>query len=199
MECRICLDDSDPDTMIQPCVCRGTAAWIHRRCLIRFVAYFPDGRCHVCHELMIEPARPPWYQYWGIVPFLLALYLSAIHIGLKIVFLGLLLGVAYYMPVIHISVSLGATVILAIYGLTTPSVAMNVVVVTFLGLFTLTRYVPNVYIMVFAVLLTIELYALFITYILYPYLDGWGNGVFNVVFVLVWVTWLSCRPAVHLE
>ena len=58
---------------------------------------------------------------------------------------------------------------------------------------------PDVYIMIFAVLLTLELYAMFLTYVLHPYLDGWGNGIFNVVFVLVWVTWLSLRPAVQLE
>jgi hypothetical protein len=141
----------------------------------------------------------PWYQYWAIVPFLIALYLSAIHIGFKILFLGLLVGVAYYMPVIHALVSLGATVILAFYGLLSPSVAMNFVVVTFLGVYTMTRYMPEVYVMIFAVLLTLELYVMFITYIIHPYLDGWGNGIFNVVFVLVWVTWLSLRPAVHLE
>lgn len=195
MECRICLDDTEPETMICPCACRGTAAWIHRRCLVRFLVYFPDGRCHVCHEIMIE-RKFPWYQYWGVIPFLIAVYLSAIHIGFKILFLGLLLCVAYYMPVIHVFVSLGATAILAFYGLFSPSVAMNFVVVTFLGVYTLTRYMPEVYVMIFAVLLTLELYAMFITYIIHPYLDGWGNGIFNVVFVLVWVTWLSLRPAV---
>ena len=144
---------------------------------------------------MIE-RKFPWYQYWGVIPFLIAVYLSAIHIGFKILFLGLLLCVAYYMPVIHVFVSLGATAILAFYGLFSPSVAMNFVVVTFLGVYTLTRYMPEVYVMIFAVLLTLELYAMFITYIIHPYLDGWGNGIFNVVFVLVWVTWLSLRPAV---
>lgn len=198
MECRICLDDSNPETMIHPCACRGTAEWIHRRCLVRFLAYFPDGRCHVCHEVMINP-KIVWHQYWGLVPFLIALYLSAIHIGFKLLFLGLLLGVGYFMPIIHIGVSLGATFILALYGLLSPSVAMNFVVVTFLGFYTLTRYMPEVYVMIFAVLLTMELYAMFITYIIHPYLDGWGNGIFNVVFVLVWVAWLSLRPAVLLD
>lgn len=32
-QCRICLSDDDPDSMIAPCLCAGTGKWVHRACL----------------------------------------------------------------------------------------------------------------------------------------------------------------------
>ena len=31
--CRICLHEDDPDDMLAPCHCKGTAKWVHRECL----------------------------------------------------------------------------------------------------------------------------------------------------------------------
>lgn len=33
MECRICYDDTNQETLISPCLCRGTRKWVHRKCL----------------------------------------------------------------------------------------------------------------------------------------------------------------------
>ena len=33
MECRICLDNDNPEDMISPCLCRGTSKYVHRECL----------------------------------------------------------------------------------------------------------------------------------------------------------------------
>jgi len=32
-ECRICLSDEDAKNLIAPCLCKGSARWIHRQCL----------------------------------------------------------------------------------------------------------------------------------------------------------------------
>lgn len=48
MQCRICLDESDQEELISPCQCRGSAAFIHRRCLLQHIDHYPDGICRVC-------------------------------------------------------------------------------------------------------------------------------------------------------
>ena len=56
MECRICLGDDRPSTMLVPCKCRGTSAYIHEHCLRTYISYYPDRLCRVCRE----PMRHPW-------------------------------------------------------------------------------------------------------------------------------------------
>jgi len=55
MECRICFGGEHPETMLIPCRCRGTSAYVHDRCLRTYFSYFPDRICRVCHERMGHP------------------------------------------------------------------------------------------------------------------------------------------------
>ena len=55
MECRICLGDERTETMLIPCRCRGTAAYVHDACLRTYFSYYPDRLCRVCHERMEHP------------------------------------------------------------------------------------------------------------------------------------------------
>lgn len=55
MQCRICLEESDPDQMISPCRCRGSVAYIHRGCLQQYIQYYPDGICRVCRTPFLRP------------------------------------------------------------------------------------------------------------------------------------------------
>ena len=48
MQCRICLEEANPEEMISPCRCSGSAAFIHRNCLQQYIHHYPDGVCRVC-------------------------------------------------------------------------------------------------------------------------------------------------------
>lgn len=37
MECRICLETGNFNTMIAPCRCAGTSKWVHRKCIERWI------------------------------------------------------------------------------------------------------------------------------------------------------------------
>lgn len=52
-QCRICFSSDDPNTLISPCDCRGTSAYIHIACLEEYFRHYPDRICRVCHEPMI--------------------------------------------------------------------------------------------------------------------------------------------------
>lgn len=191
MECRICLEDTDPESMLRPCACRGTAEWIHRRCLIRYVAYFPDGICQVCHQPMVHHSPPHFTQYWAILPILFALYMSSVDLSMKLLFFSMIVWIGYLLERIHLWVSLGTTLLLILYGFLSPPVAMNIAAMLLLGGYTASRYIPGPYLAVMSVLVVLELYALFFTYVVHPYLDGWGNGMFNILFMLIWGFWLE--------
>ena len=46
MQCRICLDEGGD--LLSPCLCRGSASYIHRTCLDQYIQYYPDRICRVC-------------------------------------------------------------------------------------------------------------------------------------------------------
>jgi len=57
MQCRFCLDTevAPYDLFIQPCDCRGSAQYVHRSCLKRWIRVSPDPQiCPVCNESYIE-------------------------------------------------------------------------------------------------------------------------------------------------
>ena len=57
MQCRFCLDTevAPYDVFIQPCDCRGSAQYVHRSCLKRWIRVSPDPQiCPVCNESYIE-------------------------------------------------------------------------------------------------------------------------------------------------
>ena len=57
MQCRFCLDTevTPYDLFIQPCDCRGSAQYVHRSCLKRWIRVSPDPQiCPVCNESYIE-------------------------------------------------------------------------------------------------------------------------------------------------
>lgn len=59
MECRICLSGEYPETLLAPCRCRGTSAYIHESCLRTYIRYYPDRLCRVCYE----PMEHPWIDF----------------------------------------------------------------------------------------------------------------------------------------
>lgn len=52
MTCRICLEDQTPETLVTPCRCSGTSAYIHIECLESYFTYYPDRICRVCRTEM---------------------------------------------------------------------------------------------------------------------------------------------------
>ena len=100
MECRICLGADHPETMLRPCRCRGSSAYIHEPCLRTYLQYYPDRICRVCHERM----EHPWVDIeqniicaivvsvWSFI----LLELSTMPLPFKLLCLGSLLGLIVF-------------------------------------------------------------------------------------------------------
>ncbi|CAF5173447.1 unnamed protein product [Rotaria magnacalcarata] len=43
-QCRICLDDDNPNDIISPCLCSGGSAYVHRKCLNEWRSENAGGR-----------------------------------------------------------------------------------------------------------------------------------------------------------
>lgn len=48
MTCRICYDD-EPNNLIQPCNCAGSAAFVHKECLLKWLETSGRTNCEICH------------------------------------------------------------------------------------------------------------------------------------------------------
>ena len=70
--CRICFGTDGRETMLSPCNCRGSSAFIHQECYERYLEHFPDGMCRVCNTRMVLAKNPEIGSALG------ALLLSAI-------------------------------------------------------------------------------------------------------------------------
>ena len=54
MDCRICLESNNQETMISPCRCSGTSRWVHRECIERWIQECENiqarKKCMECHH-----------------------------------------------------------------------------------------------------------------------------------------------------
>lgn len=51
-QCRICFGDEHAQSLVTPCACRGSSAYIHLSCLEEYIHHYPDRICRVCHQYM---------------------------------------------------------------------------------------------------------------------------------------------------
>jgi hypothetical protein len=91
MQCRICLDTDRVDTMVSPCNCRGTSAFIHRSCLEEYYIHYPDRICRVCHQKMMYSTEADvlltqLFFVWGVslIWFSASPFLSKLVYGLTL-------------------------------------------------------------------------------------------------------------------
>ena len=59
MDCRICLESNNQESMISPCRCSGTSQWVHRECIERWIRQCENleakKKCMECHH---------YYEYY---------------------------------------------------------------------------------------------------------------------------------------
>ena len=202
MQCRICFEDGDATTLVTPCQCRGSSAYIHQTCLDRYIQYYPDRICRVCHGQFPPPETPMDIGLcWILVTCLVsALLLSQVRTIVKLFLFGIGLSVCIYLlsrrlmtstPLVFVSIlallilpgghSMAMTMWLMILGL-------------FLILYTLGRQLPAL--MLLSVLVTFMLagYAAFLTMFAYHSLDSPAFTVYLSVLYLLWYAWIHDHP-----
>jgi len=68
MQCRICLGDDSPETLLRPCNCSGTIAYVHTSCLETYCLYVPDQMCRVCRtRFQLPPGTHVSLGFWSLM------------------------------------------------------------------------------------------------------------------------------------
>ena len=201
MECRICFGDEHPETMLMPCRCRGTSAYVHDRCLRTYFSYYPDRICRVCHA----PMGHPWIDternficattllVWSAV----LLALSTVPFAIKVLtYIALSCLILFHVrrKQLTYEATLTCLGISGLLFLSDPLYLPQTVMLSagFLVLLTLCLFVPAeavLLVLVFALALT---YSVTLTFAVAIRTDPAFTGLFLLVMMVFWLVFL--RP-----
>lgn len=196
-QCRICLDTENPETMVAPCRCRGTAEFIHTTCLEEYLRYYPNNRCTVCHGTLRHMSREDTILLGClIVVCSLFLYLSTSVFAFKF-FIFTSLGISLYNYTIYsmMTTDMSLLSMLFLFGLgVAPTylfyTAMVIAFVGFLCLYAFVVLIPPQFIFTFVVTLFCGLYAFLIMISIQDITDTYGAALVFCILFLAWHTWL---------
>ena len=203
MQCRICLETDQPETMMAPCACRGTAMYIHRRCLDEHTRYYPDRMCSVCKTYMKRefPTSEVMSLMTMMVMFGAMAAVSTAHpltktvglLSLGIVTLGFSMRNCLTQDVITFAVGLCVICLFA-----TALLPAILLLVLFGCLYTLGRYIPPAYLFVLAAVALVGLYVAVFMASIIAYVDSYMTSIVFVTLSMAWYGWLKLHPPLRL-
>lgn len=91
-ECRICKDDSEEETLLNPCVCKGTIKLVHMKCLSQWMQTTKEEFCRICRTKFKVKYRKIGHNFYKFlmsdekhrIPFLLNIMFTAIIVFIAI-------------------------------------------------------------------------------------------------------------------
>jgi hypothetical protein len=202
MQCRICFEEGDDLTLLVPCRCRGTSSYIHRTCLDRYIQYYPDRMCRVCHAHFPRQRSPRevhlcWIVFLALVALLVV---SSARLLVKVA----LFGAATVLSVCFLQRNLFTTtplVFLFILGLLFLPGGHPSAVYLWLALlgtsafaYTLAYQLPMLVLLSILVTSIVAAYAAFLVVLAYTTLDSSAFTVFLSIVYLAWYGWVHENP-----
>lgn len=187
MQCRLCLDTSDLVSMVAPCSCTGSMAYIHSSCLDEYIRYYPDRSCRVCGGTFVF--RSPRDEiamaalYFSFQSFLLA---SDMSFGMKVVsFAASTLFYRHMLLESHVSWT--AIAILCVVNLLSMPIFSMVYLVS-LVIFTISYLIPAEYILCLAMIALISGYLFIIAFVSASTFNGFTNAILLGTIFILWHT-----------
>lgn len=206
--CRICLDTDRVEDMVSPCQCRGTARYIHRQCLDRYIDHYPDGVCRVClTPFVYSSPKRVWSGITTGIMLLVMVATSVAPIGFKIIYLGVVIAVLFLYIVRNlftpfIALVVGVVYILLGFGMNAEVNLWTIIAVAAMCMiYTMFRYIPQPYILLMLAIVILTLYAVALLIFV---LQALGNvdpvftALFTSLLFLVWCGILHIRPPMRL-
>lgn len=199
MQCRICLGDDSPETLVRPCRCSGTIAYIHIHCLETYCLYVPDRMCRVCQTRLEIPEQ-------RVASFLLTCLLASLCTSLFVMnetmavrcvcacAIGCLAILYSRLPSPPSGLRLAA--VLFLWGCLSWIETMAAMV-TFLGIFgliltvyTLAQRLSPLVVLVFLMHFLVVAYLAVLTFVMFISLNPVAFGVFLTILYLLWDLWM---------
>lgn len=196
MQCRICFEEGGP--VLSPCNCRGTAAYIHRQCLDRYIQHYPDRVCRVCRTEFSIPRA--FHEILGIVVvfFILNLFLmlSRERLLVKGFLMTLVWMTLYYYSMLNLLNGFVYTMLSCLWMVFLPGGDYKAIVsiLVILGgvsfLYTLFRFIPSQYVLNFIAILLGYSYVAFLTLMTLTTADSFTFTIYMSLTFLVWNAFL---------
>lgn len=198
-QCRICLDIDEPNTMISPCECRGSARFIHQQCLKEYLRHYPDGLCRVCRTSMISV-----YEYEIILQIALFTWMAYLITGASVplhtkgLYMAMLVPLFLTRMFSYGVIVLTATISLALFVVEPSHMIHSIIFFCVIGVFmTISQYVPPQYILIAATIMLSALYACVLTIYIATTTDPFMLSYFGGFLSLLWVFFTNMRPPFH--
>lgn len=201
-QCRICLDTENPETMITPCMCRGTSAYIHEACFQQYLDYYPDRICRVCHY------RVPGPVLFSVDTFILLcmttwmvvlLMLSSVAEHYKVLYFFMLLGVLAFSNITNAFrgvFGVCVTVISFLFTFLEPVLAVEIT--AFFGLIgiigVMFLYIPPEIMLMFATILLVGSYSIIIVSFFALKQDSYLTAFIVPFMLILWACVIRARP-----
>ena len=204
-QCRICFDTEDQENLVTPCLCRGSAQYIHQECLERYIQHYPDGICRVCltpFETRQKNQLSIFYTFCIVfLGFILYLLSPSTHSPSKTILLLLLasvLGVYWKMNWYTPVVVLLSLMIMLFFGFHSGfhySNQHSVLVFSIaLAIYSLFIYIPQPYLLFLMMIVMGCGYAYIVLMIALENVDPQTTGLFFAIVFLLWNIITIVRP-----
>jgi hypothetical protein len=196
MICRICFGEETPETMVSPCRCSGTSAYIHTECLNSYFGYFPDRICRVCRT---EMEGPPNLLMSAMMMTLLGMSISysVIPWTIKLAFTMSLLTITVYYAKKNLFNDTVATFLLAMYLTFATGGHPDALFIFLISLYAISLIFSIVVTRQLVLLLFIAPAVFALTAYIFLALDAFGTAVYLSLLFLAWYAWV--RTAVRVQ
>lgn len=198
-QCRICLDTENPNSMVSPCDCRGTSAFIHSECLAKYLHHYPDGQCRVCRKNMIVV-----YPYEIILFAMLMILLLYTNIPTHTKFIYVLMIFPIFLTnsihkIFTASSVFGFMCLSSLFLVIQPEYSIPVIIgLTILGVMsTIAHYIPPQFILMMASILLVALYIAILTVFIATTSDSYMLSYFITFVSMLCLLIVKLRPPFH--
>ena len=198
-QCRICLDTENPNSMVSPCNCRGTSAYIHSKCLNEYLHHYPDGLCRVCRKNMIVV-----YPYEIILFAMLMILLLYTNIPTHTKFIYVLMTLPIFLTnrihkIFTLSSVIGLVCLSSLFLVIQPEYSIPMILgITIVGvLATIAHYIPPQFILMLASIGLGGLYIGILTIYIATTTDSYMLSYFSTFVSMLWLLFVNLRPPFH--
>ena len=201
-QCRICLDTERPESMITPCMCSGTSAYIHEACFQRYLEYYPDRVCRVCKYRVPgqETYTLDYFVFFAMAVWMVCLLMmSSVAEHYKVLYLFMFLGVLGFSILTDVFRGVfGICMIVISFLFTFLSPVLAVQTILLLGLLAIIGvmflYIPSEIMLMFITILLAGAYTIAIMSFFALSQDSYLTAGMIPFMLLLWACVIRARP-----
>jgi hypothetical protein len=183
-------------------MCSGTSAYIHEACFQRYLEYYPDRVCRVCHYYVPDEMRIPSDAFVFVAMscwLVILLLMSSVAEHYKVMYFLMLIGVLIFTSLTHSfksSFGLSITIISIVFTFLQPMIAVQVIalfgLVAIIGVMFI--YIPPEIMLLFMTILLLGSYSILVISFFALKQDIYLTAFMIPFIALLWACVIRARP-----